>query len=59
VKPRGCCQAPGTVGAAYDGAGGLWGGVVEQLGPPDPGNAIPTSGYVGRLVSAAQALTAP
>jgi hypothetical protein len=37
------------LGGAYDAVGGFWGGVVEQLGPPDASNTIPTSGYVGRL----------
>jgi hypothetical protein len=37
------------LGAAYDSLGGFWGGVVEQLSPPDASNAISTSGYVGRL----------
>jgi hypothetical protein len=37
------------LGAAYDAAGGFWGGVVEQLGPPDASNTIPTAGSVGRL----------
>jgi hypothetical protein len=37
------------LGAVYDATGGLWGGVVEQLGPPDASNAVPTSGYVGWL----------
>jgi hypothetical protein len=39
------------VGSTYDVAGQLWGGVVEQLGPPDAANTIPTTGYVGRLMS--------
>jgi hypothetical protein len=37
------------LGATYDAVGGFWGGVVEQLGPPDASNTIPTSGYIGRL----------
>lgn len=37
------------VGATYDSAGHFWAGVVEQLGPPDSSNAIPTSGYLGHL----------
>jgi hypothetical protein len=37
------------VGATYDGSGQLWGGLVEQLGPPDASNRIPTTGYVTRL----------
>jgi hypothetical protein len=41
---------PDFVGAAYDPAGVLWGGIVKQLGPPDPSNTIPTTGYVGHLV---------
>ena len=38
------------VGAAYDARGNLWGGVVEQLRPPDAASTIATTGYVGRLV---------
>jgi hypothetical protein len=37
------------IGAAYDGRGLLWGGLVEQLGPRDPGDRVPTSGYVAHL----------
>jgi hypothetical protein len=37
------------VGGAYDAKGRFWGGVVQQLGPPDAGSRIPTTGYVGRL----------
>ncbi|MCW2970867.1 MAG: hypothetical protein JWO23_1994 [Solirubrobacterales bacterium] len=37
------------VGATYDAAGGFWGGLVKQLGPPEAGNRIPTTGYVGHL----------
>ena len=41
------------VGASYDTSGHFWGAIVEQLGPPDASNMIPTSGYVGRLASLA------
>jgi hypothetical protein len=37
------------IGAAYDAGGRLWGGLVEQLGPPDSSNRIPTTGYVAHL----------
>jgi hypothetical protein len=37
------------VGASYDAHGGFWGGLVEQLGPPDSANRIATTGYVARL----------
>jgi hypothetical protein len=37
------------VGAAYDAHGDFWGGLVEQLGPPNPANRIATTGYVARL----------
>jgi hypothetical protein len=40
------------IGAGYDAAANLWGGMVDQLGPPDASNTIPTTGYVGRLTSA-------
>jgi hypothetical protein len=37
------------IGAAYDRRGQLWGGLVEQLGPRDSGDRVPTTGYVARL----------
>ena len=37
------------VGATYDTRGHLWGGLVAQLGPPDPSGRIATSGYLARL----------
>jgi hypothetical protein len=37
------------IGAAYDGRGLLWGGLVEQLGPRDPSDRVPTSGYIAHL----------
>jgi len=38
------------IGGAYDMAGtSFWAGVVKQYGPPDAGNKIATTGYVGRL----------
>jgi hypothetical protein len=37
------------IGAAYDGAGHLWGALVKQLGPPNAASQIATDGYVGRL----------
>jgi hypothetical protein len=38
------------VGASYDARGDFWGGLVEQLGPPDSANRIATTGYVARLI---------
>lgn len=38
------------IGATYDSAGQFWAGVVEQLGPPDSSNTIPTTGYLGHLM---------
>ncbi|MDX6656880.1 MAG: hypothetical protein QOH62_1673 [Solirubrobacteraceae bacterium] len=38
------------VGAAYDAAGTLWGGLVKQLAAPDPDGHVGTTGLVGRLV---------
>jgi hypothetical protein len=46
------------IGAAYDTRGHLWGGLVEQLGPPDPSGRIATSGYLARLTFTARRLTA-
>jgi hypothetical protein len=46
------------VGAAYDALGRFWGGLVEQLGPPDSSATTPTSGYVARLASGPGALAA-
>jgi hypothetical protein len=37
------------IGAAYDRRGGFWGGLVKQLGPPDFGNEISTTGYLAHL----------
>lgn len=37
------------VGAAYDRAGLLWGGLVKQLAPPDSAGRIATTGYLARL----------
>ena len=37
------------IGAAYDGAGNLWGGLVKQLGQPDASGVVPTTGYIGTL----------
>lgn len=38
------------IGAAYGSRGGVWGGMVDQLRPPDSAGRVATSGYVGRLV---------
>jgi hypothetical protein len=38
------------IGAAYDGTGQLWGGLVKQFGPPDSSGRIATTGYLARLV---------
>jgi hypothetical protein len=43
------------VGAAYDAGGTLWGGLVKQLGAPDPQGNVATTGLVARLVAAASA----
>jgi hypothetical protein len=40
------------VGATYDRHGQLWGGLVRQVGPRDPSDRVPTTGYVARLVFA-------
>jgi hypothetical protein len=37
------------IGAAYDARGQLWGGLVEQVGPRDPSDRVPTTGYVAHL----------
>jgi hypothetical protein len=39
------------IGGTYDRDGQLWGGLVEQLGPPDSGNRIATTGYVAHLAT--------
>jgi hypothetical protein len=35
--------------ATYDQSGTLWGGFVQQLGPPNSSNQIPTAGYAAHL----------
>ena len=40
------------VGATFDPSGRLWAGMVKQLGPPDAGGIVPTTGYVGTLAPA-------
>jgi hypothetical protein len=37
------------IGATFDRDGQLWGGLVEQLGPPDSSNRVATTGYVAHL----------
>jgi hypothetical protein len=38
------------IGATYDGHGQLWGGLVQQVGPRDPSDRVPTTGYAARLM---------
>lgn len=40
---------PDFIGATYGSRGGVWGGMVDQLSPPNSANQIATTGYVGRL----------
>lgn len=45
------------IGAAFDGRGVLWGGLVQQLGSPNSSSEVPTTGYVAHLEFAPPRLT--
>jgi hypothetical protein len=46
------------IGAAFDDAGTLWAGGVQQLADPDSNGRQATTGYVGRLLAPSQRPTA-